>query len=384
MVMFGLVFALLAGFSGVAIDSARKLSAENKLQNITDAASLAGARKYGENKDRSAAIATASTYFAQALQTEKALKGAVLSLADVDEKTMEFRAASNVVLPTTLTRIMGFKTMPIAVSSTAAFSTGDVEVSIMIDLSSSMTGQRFTDTKSALQQFADQVMLDDTDPRPVKIAFAPFASAVNPGAYFATVAGSTAVGGPCVGERNGSARFTEDPPAAGGFFNVFSPESDWPCLDTEIMPLEKSKAVVQARISDLKLSQGTAGHLGTMWAWYMLSPKWAAIWPNDSTPKDYGETTKVAILMTDGENFPKDLPTDEAADDYALQVCTNMKAAGITVYAIGFHVEAKRARDLLESCASSADKHFFPYGSNELEAAFNEIAMSFTALRLTQ
>ncbi len=384
MALFGLVFALLAGFSGVAIDSARKLSAEIKLQSVTDAATLAGARKYGENKDRSAAIAAAAAFFNQAVSSNKALKNAVLSRADVDETTMEFSATSNVTLPTTLTRVMGFKTMPIAVASTAVFSVGDIEVSIMVDLSSSMTGQRFTDTKAVLRQFANQVMIDENDPNPVKIAFAPFSAAINPGAYFVAAAGSTAVGGPCVGEREGSARYTDDPPAVGRYFNVFSAESDWPCLDTAIMPLEKSKSVVQAKINALELSEGTGGHLGTMWAWYMLSPNWSSIWPGDSKPKPYGETTKIAILMTDGENFTKDLPTKEAADAYALEVCTNMKAAGIIVYSIGFHVDAQRAQDLLKACASSGDKHFFPSSSNELDAAFRKIAMSFTALRLTQ
>ena len=46
----------------------------------------------------------------------------------------------------------------------------------------------------------------------------------------------------------------------------------------------------------------TAGQLGTAFAWYMLSPNWADIWPADSKPAAYGtaKLRKIAVLMTDG------------------------------------------------------------------------------------
>ena len=50
-------------------------------------------------------------------------------------------------------------------------------------------------------------------------------------------------------------------------------------------------------------SGSTAGHIGTAWGWYMISPTFSYLWPTASQPAAYGEDHlfKIVILMTDGE-----------------------------------------------------------------------------------
>ena len=48
---------------------------------------------------------------------------------------------------------------------------------------------------------------------------------------------------------------------------------------SEVMPLTSDVDALKAKINGLSASGGTAGHLGTAWAWYTLSPNWASLWP---------------------------------------------------------------------------------------------------------
>ena len=50
--------------------------------------------------------------------------------------------------------------------------------------------------------------------------------------------------------------------------------------DTEvnsIQPLTNDTAMLKRRIDKLQTGGSTAGHLGTAWAWYLLSPNWNTV-----------------------------------------------------------------------------------------------------------
>ena len=116
--------------------------------------------------------------------------------------------------------------------------------------------------------------------------------------------------------------------------------------------MTNDKTVLHDKITGLVDGGNTAGHVGTAWTYYMLSPNWASALPNGSKPVAYGtaNTNKIAILMTDGEYNQEhdskgvatgsngagtsvngtDLPTQARA------LCTSMKNSGIEVYTVGF------------------------------------------------
>ena len=170
-----------------------------------------------------------------------------------------------------------------------------------------------------------------------------------------------------------------------------------------------------------------------MWGWRTLSPisvfaDGAAYSPANST--DPNATNKVLILMTDGTNswpdngynnynqtmyFPVGYLTNadgsdptphmstayqnissiqstsqqrNALDQLTLETCTNAKAAGISVYTIGFSVPSdpidNQGITLLKNCASSSQQAFVANNSNALIAAFGQIAASIGSLRISQ
>ena len=150
------------------------------------------------------------------------------------------------------------------------------------------------------------------------------------------------------------------------------------------------KLLLKSTVDSYTTGGTTAGHLGTAFAWYLLSPEWASIWPASSEPSAYGDgnTTTVAILMTGGEyntvggsmsggNVTK---SAKAARD----TCKEMKAQGIIVYTAGFKLNAATAQATLEQCASDGNKFYEAKDGDSLRSAFQAIAQDIATLRLLE
>lgn len=222
----------------------------------------------------------------------------------------------------------------------------------------------------------------------------------------------------CVTERTGSAAYTDDAPNSSstkvgpGYFSNSTSAGNCGSLavdtaDAEkntIQPLSNDKDMLKRRIDKLDTGGGTAGHLGTAWAWYMLSPNWSYLWPSENQPKPYGadKLQKYAILMTDGEYNTMYCNGAEAknsasgrincnatngqAYNQARTLCTNMKAKGITVYTVGFQIggSGSTSYQTLSQCASSPDKFFNAEDGTELRLSFRAIALEVAKLSLSQ
>lgn len=172
----------------------------------------------------------------------------------------------------------------------------------------------------------------------------------------------------------------------------------------EIVPLSSDKSKLVARIDGLEAYGATAGALGTAWTWYLLSPEWATIFPGESAPAPYSMLTakgpgggpqlrKVAILMTDGGyNTLRSWKgaSQQVVSGYAVELCTAMKAKGVEVFTVGFALdrlpsgERAIAEQTLQSCGSDISHFYSTINVQQLYAAFTDIALKLTAIRLTR
>jgi Flp pilus assembly protein TadG len=371
---------------GLAVDYAQMIRARAALQDAVDAATLAGAQVLTGVGDDAARAATQKYFDATAI----AKSGAVISNIKVEGKDSEVSARADLNYRPSFMRVIGRDNVAIGAKSTSVGGLGsEVEIAVMLDLSSSMSGQRFSDLKTAARRFTNMIMDAKGASTEARIAFVPFASGVNPGALNAASKDPLAlVANDCVDYRRGSDATTDARPQAGAYFDNLPSQPNWPCLTTPVLPLEGDRSRLLKFVDDLVLSEGTAGHIGAAWTWYMLSPNWASLLPSASVPKPYNSPfhRKVAVLFTDGENFPTvsgPAPlSDSASDANMIEQCKGMRARGITVYSVGFHVDATRALDTLRACASSPDFHYVAYSGAELERVFDLVAKSLMRLRL--
>jgi hypothetical protein len=222
----------------------------------------------------------------------------------------------------------------------------------------------------------------------------------------------------CVTERIGAEAYTDAPPSAAkvgkGYFGT---DANTSCAvanyaDDEvnsIQPLSSDKTMLQRRIDKLSTSGSTAGHLGTAWAWYLLSANWGYLFPMASQPGPYSDLTatnasgapklrKVAVLMTDGEyniNYCKGVEaknSDQTPDIYcnsengkslpqATSLCTAIKTSKIEVFTVGFQVSSA-SRTFLTNCATDASHFYDATTEDGLRAAFRDIALKISSLRL--
>ena len=191
----------------------------------------------------------------------------------------------------------------------------------------------------------------------------------------------------CVSERTGVNSYTDVAPDhtdATTLFPAIKDSGYCPSSRAQIVPLTNDQDVLNAAIDNLPASGSTAGHLGVAWAWYLISPKWAAIFP-DNEPAEYqGNTKKVVILMSDGDFNQKYGGPNAYAQTEAL--CDNMKAEGIEIYTVGFKLPNRDARDIMDYCATvPIEAHrFLTESTSELQTTYRQIGFSLKDLALSK
>jgi len=303
------------------------------------------------------------------------------------------------------------------------------EVAIMLDVSGSMCSpcSKRDDMKVAAKDLVQILMKNNaTSEYKARVAVVPFSGDVRPGqsilsqvtdpAAPTTVTKTTGSGNKkksytytkskCVGERTGTQKYTNAVAQSGAYvLNAYSDSSSNNYCDISttatVLPLTLDKDSVIARIDGLATGGGTAGHVGTAWAYYMLSPSWANIVGTVAQPANFGTEglKKVAILMTDGEyNLERDSQGVTVGDSgagssangktsaqQAVEICTRMKNDGIEVYTVGFDLGGNTtAINTLSSCASDAAHAYLADSGEQLKQAFRDIGIKLTDLYVSK
>ena len=480
LLMFSLMIGVLGLMIGLAIDYGRFVNAREQTISAIDSAVLAAGRAIQLGKTTDEAIAIASKYYSDATKNRLAVVNDTVKFAVVDGGTA-VQASGNATIKTPFMSFMqanGTKELNLLKDTAAEQSKAiirvnknaeyNVEMAVMLDVSGSMcngtttpctSATKLTAMKNAAKSLFTIIFSGNSTSYTSRIALVPFSADVRPPSTLASamtaapsspksyeiVSGSNSgtyyfAPTDCAAERAGTNKYTDlAPNATNGLMNrVFNQvsksttktaactiyySSSLPSTNT-IVPMTKNKATLDAAVDALVGQGGTAGHLGTAWTYYMLSPKWSSLLTGESTPVAYNTTAtkKIAILMTDGEfNFQyealKNLsakknnvnPTayspiaaisntsfaasgnvsksinGQTSAYQAMQICANMKANGIEVYTVGFDLGGDAtAIDTLKTCATDASKAYIANNAQELNDAFNDIGLKAVPLHLAQ
>lgn len=472
--MFGLMVFMMIGFMGASVDVGRWLLARKQTQEAIDAAVLAGLRKYQVNSNAADAITAAQANYDYSISksgrgtpsTNPLIKSDNIAFVLQNNNT-QMTATGDVIIKTPFIGLATtafskgaspIGTLPVlkmdgsenAITKIAQGNNAgtNIEVSVMIDITGSMgqsdnSGSTKIETvKKAATSMVDILVWDDQSSFTSKIAIVPFSENVNLGsANAANAARGTPLGGSsqtagyqtlkfscsgttcsknytisnvCVTERLGTDKYTDVSPTTspvGRYYSSTTSNGNGVCATvTPIQPLTSDKTKLKTLITSLSANGGTAGQLGTAWAWYMLSPNFNTLWTSannsawsssnnaapysdltDLTSKGRPKLRKIAVLMTDGDynvdycngvqnhnsgntyTVPTSCLTNGTSLVQATALCTAMKAKGIEVFTIGSQV-SDASKTFLSACATDPSHFYDATDGTKMQQAFIDIA----------
>ena len=202
------------------------------------------------------------------------------------------------------------------------------------------------------------------------------------------------------------AKYNRAPTATGTNSNtgyIYGPNSG--CQLSPITRLTDDWASLKSAVDDMVAVGDTNIPLGLMWGWHLLSPNAPF---SDGRAYNTPKSTKVVVLMTDGENTMGSTGNNNASlynslgyiwqgrlgitsgstaqrkaamDARLTTLCANMKAQQIVIYTVRVEV-ASGDSSVLRGCASSNDKFYDVQNASQLTAVFNAIAGSIENLRI--
>ncbi len=197
-VMSGLVATAVLAGAGAGIDMVRMINAKTELDAAMDSAVLSGTQYLAENRDKTTeAIAIAEKVFAAELDANALAVNTIKF--KMNSKDNGLASYGNAEIGTTFLKLVGLDKLPLlteevdeaAVAEAGSLEpTGDLEISLMLDVTGSMcsdgngpcqSSTKLTALKTAAKELVDAVVWEDQTKFTSKIAIVPFSTRVRVG-----------------------------------------------------------------------------------------------------------------------------------------------------------------------------------------------------------
>ena len=410
-----LIFVMsMIAMTGLGVDTSRTYNLRNALNDSVDSAALAVASRLATSNLSDAEIqSTAMQFIRQNIEgagfSEKVLHNVNIK---VDRQNGAINVNAGAKADTLVMHLFTDTNINVLSNSKVDYPTGNLEVAIAMDFSSSMRPHVKT-AKLAANALVEILLSSSRQigARKARVALIPYSGGVNPGAYKTRVANKASERCLTIRKEN---RFSDAPPAMATGRSPNRPadpklffSGTKKCPDTAIIPLTARKSTLTTAIRGLKSSAHTATEIGLLWSLYTLSPNWGTLWPHQSRPASHSnpDNRKFIVIMTDGRpiqtynveafldstvsdpnsllsvlanvstNYRANLQIDKSqAHNRALQACRIIKNSGIKIYSVYFETGSKGAgRDLMEQCATNSETFFLAENQSVLVQSFETI-----------
>lgn len=330
LIIFGLfAFVMMLLLAGISLDLMRFEERRTTLQNTIDRASLAAAdlQQTLDPKD------VVRDYFLKAGLTPPDPKDIIVTQSNLtDFRRVEIRTSES--MPTWFMSLVGVKSLSTPAASTAEESVGQIEISLVLDISGSMnSNNRLKNLKPAAKSFVDQIF-NAAEADKVTISIIPYATQVslsdNLAGYFNMTNEHNYSN--CIEFETGKGDFTTTAVSFGsgsgsrtyqrnGDFDPFykaSPPSLTNCPtepERQILPFSGDPDQIKTYIDNLTAEGNTSIDIGMKWGAALLDPSMQPVvtgmidggkLPATAAGRPFSfsntDALKIIVLMTDGEN----------------------------------------------------------------------------------
>lgn len=392
-VMFGFVAIPMIGIAGACVDYARASSARTSLNAAVDSAALMVARDATKLTDSQLQTRAEAMIRANLAGNSDARLGTYTVAINRSARTVNVTA--NTSVETSLTKVIGFDTIPVSSTAQSAWGTNRVELALVLDNTGSMaSSSKMTELKKASLDLLKIMKDASVEADQIRISVVPFATQVRlpttykdspwlrydmtkgSGANRKTITKATWEG--CISDRDKPYDVSDAGAVSGQNATLFPADFCAQSTLTPIRPLTSDWIALTSTINAMTPVGNTNVTIGAAWGAASLSP--IAPLP-EAAPANTPRLTKYMILLTDGDNTQNRFGDNQGTmDDRTEAACKSAKAAGIQIYSIRV-IDGNR--NLLRSCASGTGMYYEVSNASQLAPIFQQIAREISQIRLT-
>ena len=407
--LMGFLAIPLMGFVGVAVDYTRANAARTAFQASLDSTALM-LSKSAATQNSADLQATATDTF-NALFSRSDVTNVAITANYSSTNGSQVTLSGSATVQTNFLGILGYGQLNIVGSTTSIWGNNRLRVALVLDNTGSMAdSNKMTALQTAAQNLLNQLQAAAKVNDDVYVSVSPFSKDVNVGAdknteawlrwdlweaangscsnnsYSSqtscvsrgkiwTPASHTTWNG-CVTDRDQNFDTTNDAAIAG---STLYPAEQYSSCPVSLMPLSYDWTALAAKIKAMTPNGNTNQAIGLQMGWQSLTAAPFTIPPMDPNYK----YTQAIILLTDGLNTQdRWYSTQSAIDTRQQKTCANIKAAGITIYAVQVNTGNDPTSTLLQNCASDPSKFFLLKSATEIVTTFNQIGTALSNLRL--
>lgn len=422
--MFAIAVIPVIGLVGAAVDYSRAASVRTGMQSAIDATALAMA-KLAPGLTQSELQTKADAYF-HAMFNYPEAKNIVITPNYTTAGGSQLTMSVSGSVDTSFMNIMGFSSLAIGSTSTVKWGNQRLRVALVLDNTGSMASAGKIDAlKTATNGLLTQLRNAATNSADVYVSIVPFVKDVNVGKSNKDASwidwsdwdnnnGSCSKGqgvtnysdcmqengkpkwkpashdtwNGCVTDRGSSNTptgqdYDTNANAPGSSQSSKFPAEQYFACPQAVLPLTNTWNDMTTLVNNMSPNGNTNQAIGLAHGWMSL----VGGGPYPTPPaKDPNYTyNQVIILLTDGLNTQDRWYTDQASIDARQALtCSNIKAAGITLYTIQVNTDSDPTSTLLQNCASTADKFFLVTSSSQIGTIFNQIGTNLSKLRIAR
>jgi Flp pilus assembly protein TadG len=397
---FALAFIPLVGLVGAAVDYSRANQLQTAMQAAADTTALMVAQS--ADSQTASAVQSSTAKFYNSLFTNPAATNLTVTGTYSRSGSSSVLVKATATYRTSFMGIVGFPTMPLAATSTATFANTRLRIALVLDNTGSMADAgKMTALQAATNNLLDQLKAAAIKNGDVYVSIVPFVKDVNLGAsnYNATWIdwtdwdannssanhntwnGCVTDRGTSSGPSSGNYDTDVTTPAPGNIATLFAAEQYDSCPQA-VMGLSSDWTSMKSLVSNMKPAGSTNQAIGLQLGWMSLTGGGPFTVPNESAKYTYSH---VIILLTDGLNTEDRWYTNASQiDARQAMTCSNIKAAGITLYTIQVNTDGEATSTLLQNCASDSSKFFLLTSASQIVTTFAQIATNLSKLHIAK
>ena len=181
----------------------------------------------------------------------------------------------------------------------------------------------------------------------------------------------------CVIDRDQSNDVNDTTPTGTG--STKFPTSQCDTAITSLMPLTYDWSALNTKIDQMIADGNTNVTIGLAWGFHALSPTMPL---TEGVAYGTANVGKYLIILTDGTNTQNRWTSSQSSIDARTALaCTNIKNAGIQIYAIRV-IDGNAS--LLQNCATNPSMYYDVQDASQLSGVFNSIGSIIANLHLSK